>query len=116
MSLADWGTILTALSKLPDLITQVNTYELRLQKLEIALATQQEIITRIDAITNSMADDISTITAKIKTLQDAVTSGNSAAISSAMDSLAPSLSTLETTEANLRSLGADPANPVPVTV
>jgi uncharacterized coiled-coil protein SlyX len=112
VSIADLGTILTAISKLPDLIAQVNNNELRLQKLETALATQQEIIARIDSVTNAMADDISTIIAKIKALQDAVASGSSAAVSSAMDSLAPSLTTLETTEANLRSLGADPANPV----
>jgi uncharacterized coiled-coil protein SlyX len=113
VSLADWGSILTALSKVPDLLAQANTNELRLQKLETALATQQEIITRIDTVTNAMADDISTITTKIKALQDAVTSGNSAAISDAMDSLAPSLTTLETTEANLRALGSDQSNPVP---
>lgn len=113
MSLGDLGSILTAISKLPDLIAQVNVTELRLQKLESALATQQEIVTRIDAVTNAMADDISTITAKIKALQDAVTSGNATAISDAMDGLAPSLTTLETTEANLRALGSDQANPVP---
>jgi len=77
------------------------------------MATQEEVIARIDAVTTAMGTDVGTLRQKLTDLQAAVASGNPAAVSTAMDALAPSIGNLETMETTLHALGSDPANPVP---
>jgi uncharacterized coiled-coil protein SlyX len=106
VTLSSLGQLLSSLSQLPDALT-------RITQLEVRMATQESVIAQIDAVTTAMGTDVGTLRQKLIDLQSAVDSRDQAAVSSAMDALAPSISNLETMENVLHALGSDPANPVP---
>lgn len=77
------------------------------------MATQEQVIARLNTVTNAYAEDTATIRQQLIDLRAALTSGNQVAVSAALDALDPSISGLETMETNLRGLGANPTTPVP---
>jgi hypothetical protein len=113
MTLTEWGRLLLSLDQLPELFAQVSAQEIRLKGLEDRMTTSESVITRIDAVTSALGTDVGTLRQKFADLAAAVTSGNAAAVSAAMDALSPSIANLEAMETTLHALGSDPANPVP---
>jgi uncharacterized coiled-coil protein SlyX len=113
MSLSEWARLLRFLDQLPELFAQVADHESRVKGLEDRMTTSESVITRIDAVTTAMGTDVGTLRQKLADLTAAVQSGNQAAVSSALDALAPSIANLEAMETTLHALGSDPANPVP---
>jgi len=113
MNLSDWVVVLNNVNALPTIITELTDHESRLKQLELRMATAENTLAALDAVTNALADDAASIRTKLEALQAAISSGNQAAVTAAMDTLAPDISKLQATETTLRGLGADPANPVP---
>jgi hypothetical protein len=107
VSIRSLGQALLLIDRLQDLFNRVDV-------LEMIVATTEDVLARIDAFTTGLGDDVIAIVAKVKSLQDAIASGESAAISSAMDELSPSISKMETIGAQLHSVASDPAAPIPV--
>ncbi len=113
VDLKNWAQLLDVLAKLPALATQVAAHETKITRLDRHMATAENTLAALDAVTNALADDAAALATKLQALQDAVTSGNTAAVNAAMESLSPDIARLQATESTLRGLGADPANPVP---
>jgi hypothetical protein len=94
------------------------------------MASEQDVIIQINDITNrvsttitTMAGDTRSVADKLAALQGAITSGNQAAVSAAMDNIAPELGKmsamadqLDTIQTALHTLASDPNNPTAVGV
>lgn len=94
------------------------------------MASEQDVIIQINDITNrvsttitTMAGDTRSVADKLAALQGAITSGNQAAVSAAMDNIAPELGKmsamadqLDTIKTALHTLASDPNNPAEVGV
>jgi hypothetical protein len=94
------------------------------------MASEQDVIIQINDITNrvsttitTMAGDTRSVADKLAALQGAITSGNQAAVSAAMDNIAPELGKmsamadqLDTIKTALHTLASDPNNPTAVGV
>src|SRR5207245_7312888 len=98
--------------------------------MESLMASEQDVIIQINDITNrvsttitTMAGDTRSVADKLAALQGAITSGNQAAVSAAMDNIAPELGKmsamadqLDTIKTALHTLASDPNNPTEVGV
>jgi hypothetical protein len=94
------------------------------------MASEQDVMIQINDITNrvsttitTMAGDTRSVADKLAALQGAITSGNQAAVSAAMDNIAPELGKmsamadqLDTIQTALHTLASDPNNPTEVGV
>lgn len=106
MSIREFGQALLLIDRLQDLFNRVDVLENR-------MTTTEDVLARIDAFTTGLGDDVIAIAAKIKTLQDAIVSGNQDAVSGAMAELSPSIGKMETIGSQLHAVASDPAAPVP---
>lgn len=114
MELSEWAALLTQLSQLQSFYQRVDAHTTQLADLEFRMTSEETTTARLDAVTNNLANDVSTIRALVQQLRDAVTSGSQAAIDSAMARLAPHVDTLEQMENTLRGLpneGPAPSGP-----
>jgi hypothetical protein len=98
--------------------------------MEGQMATEQDVIIQINDITNrvsttitTMAGDTRSVADKLAALQGAITSGNQAAVSAAMDNIAPELGKmsamadqLDTIKTALHTIASDPNNPTEIGV
>ena len=95
------GRLLILLDQLPELFTRVTSLEGR-------MATQEEIQSRVNTVTNNLASDIASIRQQFDDLRSAQEAGEAEAISTAMDALIPSIENLESVETVLRQMGTTP--------
>lgn len=92
MNLVQLGNLLILLDGLPNEITVIKT---RLLALEARMTSVEDVITRVEAFTTQLGDDVTAVARLIRDLQSAVETGRIEAINEAMSSLAPSISRME---------------------
>jgi hypothetical protein len=110
--------ILAALDELPAIVSIIRRLEGQMTDQASVIAQIDDMTNKFGATINAMAADVSSVADRITGLQGAITSGNQAAVQSAMASLAPeldkfgALSDRMTQVGNaLHTLASDPNNP-----